>query len=188
MGARAVPVLFAAVVLLVCAPAASACTTDDWVTLSSGTAAAGAPLSVQGGAFEPGVVDLRWNGMEGVSLGSAEVGEDGRFTATVRLPADVAAGRYSLAAVQDPAGGGALRGWAYADVVVPAPPPPPASSAPAGAIAAALLLSTAGVVAALHVRRRRSRDAGFEADLERLLARPQPAVDPAASSRGDVRV
>jgi hypothetical protein len=170
MGRRIAVGLLTALALIVGgASGASACTTDEWVTLGSATAGPTEPVAVRGGGFEPGAVHLRWNGMAGDSLGTATVGADGRFSATVEVPSGVGAGRYSVAAVQDPVEGRTLRGWAYADVVVPTPPPPPQSAPPVRLAAAALLLAVGVGAGALPWHRRRARTAALDAEVARLL-------------------
>lgn len=177
MRSRVALVLLSALALLFAgAASASACTTDDWLRLGSGESTPGTTVMVEGGGFDAGVVDLRWTGMEGASLGQATVGADGRFTATVEVPA-AAGGVYPVVAVQD--SGQGLRGWAYADLVVPAPTPPQApSSAPVAPLAAAalLLVAVAGVGVAVHRRRRRARSAALERELETILEQDEAST------------
>lgn len=171
----AFPVLVLAILLLGAANAA-ACVTDDWLRLDGGSAAPGAVVGVEGGGFEPGAVELRWNGMQGEPLGSAQAGADGRFASEVTVPAGALAGSYSVVAVQE--GGEGTRGWAYADLAVPGPPVPPTPDR-SGVLPDLVVLASLGVAllavataAGVGVSARRQRLAEEErlrAELDRLL-------------------
>lgn len=163
----ALVLVLALAVLLGGAPAVSACTTDDWLRLDAGQPGPGQQLTVEGGGFEAGAVELRWNGMEGAPLGTARAGQDGRFAATVEVPASAVAGRYSVVAVQDTGTG--LRGWAYSDLVVPTPPPPPGGPSAAVLTLAGATLLLLAVLVGVRRRRHRTRTADLDSDLERLL-------------------
>lgn len=173
--------------LLLAAPTASACVTDDWLTVEAATGAGpGTRIPVEGGGFEPRAVELRWNGMSGEILGVAEAGADGRFVATVVVPEVAVAGRYSVVAVQQPEGG--TRGWAYADVVLTAPTPAlePVASAPSAGrgpwpyVVAILLVGTVtGLILAAR-RRKAAAWARLDAELHGLV---DDERTPAASGR-----
>lgn len=184
MGQRCAAVgLLVTVLVLLAGPTASACVTDDWVTIEATAGSGpGTVVPVQGGGFEPRAVELRWNGMGGELLGVVDAGSDGRFAATVVVPAAAVAGRYAVVAVQPAAGG--TRGWAYADLVLAAPVPPvePVSSAPAtprqpwGYLVGTLLLAA---VLALVVGARRRKLAGaarLETELDRLVGEERTPV------------
>ena len=188
MGQRSavVAALVAAFVLLG-GPAASACVTDDWVTVQAVGVGPGDQVPVQGGGLEPGTAEIRWNGMSGDLLATAEVGADGRFTATVVVPQVGVAGRYPVVVVQ-PAEGG-QRGWAYTDLVLAEPVPPaqpvpfvpPVDQGPEPY----LLLVLLGVPALgllLWARRRRSAEAArLRAELDRLVEEERAPVNSGSS-------
>lgn len=171
----AFPALVVAFLLLGAANAA-ACVTDDWLRLDVGSTAPGAAVGVDGGGFEAGAVELRWNGMQGEPLGSTQASADGRFTTEVTVPARALAGSYSVVAVQE--GGEGMRGWAYADLAVPGPPVPPAPGrsgvlpglVPFASLGAALVaVATATWVAVSARRRRLAEQERLRAELDRLL-------------------
>lgn len=167
--------LLAMVFVLLFTPAASACVTDDWLTVEAATGAGpGTRLPVEGGGFESRAVELRWNGMSGEVLGVAEAGADGRFVATVVVPQVAVAGRYSVVAVQQAEGG--TRGWAYADVVLDAPAPvvepvapPQTDGGPWPYLVAAVLIGTVSGVILVVRRRKVTASARLDAELERLV-------------------
>jgi hypothetical protein len=187
-----VGLLVVAFVLLV-GPAASACTTDDWVRLQAADPGPGRHFQVEGGGFESGAVELRWNGMQGALLGIAEAGGDGRFVATAVVPQDAVAGRYSVAAVQESADG--TRGWAYADLVLAAPLPAaePMTSPPAEdggpwpyllvALLVALLAGTLSGFVLLARRSRSAKAARLHAELDRLLEDERTPAHSSGASR-----
>jgi uncharacterized membrane protein len=183
-----VGLLVMAFVLLV-GPAASACTTDDWVRLQAADPAPGRHFQVEGGGFEPGAVELRWNGMQGALLGVAEAGGDGRIVATAVVPQDAVAGRYSVAAVQESADG--TRGWAYADLVLatPLPAAEPVTSPPAEDgghwpyLLVALLAGTLSGFVMLARRSRSAKAARLHAELDRLLEDERTPVHSSGASR-----
>lgn len=178
MGRRsAVVCLLVAALALLCGPTASACVTDDWIRIDDVAGAGpGSPLVVHGGGLAPGTAELRWNGMSGEVLGTAGVGADGRFTATLAIPDVSVTGRYSVVVVQEPAQGG-TRGWAYADVVLTAPPPPvqavesvtPSDSGPWLYLGMTLLASAAGWLVVQARRRRAVDSAPLSDELDRLV-------------------
>jgi hypothetical protein len=135
---------------------AGACTTPNWVTVEIGETRGGTELLIDGGGYDPGPVDLRWGGMDGELLGTAEAGEDGRFTARAAMP-DHEPGRHAVVAVQE---GGETRLWGFTDLDLRGPAAPPAAGPPLALVAAAaavLVLVAALLLVTLRDSRRRRR-------------------------------
>lgn len=148
-----------AVAMLLVAPA-MACTTPNWVTPAGDPAAdppePGSDFPIDAGGYEPGVVDLRLDGLDGESLGTAQAGEDGRFSATVELPADLEPGAHQIVATQIAADGSRL--WGFAPITVVEAPGGTSIGVFAGFGAALALLVSVGVVVLRHLRGQRARD------------------------------
>jgi hypothetical protein len=149
----------AAVAMLLVAPA-MACTTPNWVTPAGDPAAdppePGSDFPIDAGGFEPGSVDLRLDGLDGESLGTAQAGEDGRFSAVVQLPAELEPGSHQIVATQTAADGSRLWGFASISVAEPAGGTGPGVLVAFGA--ALVLLLTGGVFVLRHLRGQRARD------------------------------
>lgn len=146
---------------------ATACTTPNWVQVH-GDVRAGAGVTVTGGGYAAGPVEVRWNGMEGALLRTARAAADGTFTARVTIPEAAAPGLYPVVVLQ-PAVDGGKRPWAYVDVVLPALSP---ADHWAYVVALILLLSAAAAVLVVQTRRRSAAAACDEMveQLARLLA------------------
>jgi hypothetical protein len=148
------------------ASVASACTTPNWIVVDPAELGPGADVTVRGGGYAAGPVELRWGGTEGQPLGTTEAGEDGRFTVTVTLP-DTEAGRYSVVGVQPVSDGSRL--WGYTDVVMPEPD---ATALPltAGILGGLLLLAAGLLVGRLILTRRRRSGVPVHGELDAELA------------------
>jgi hypothetical protein len=164
--------------LVLSAGAARACTTPNWLIVEPAEGASdfvpGTAITVRGGGYAAGSVELRWGGLEGTLLAEPQAGADGRFTATVTIPDDAPEGRESVTGVQATAEGTRL--WGFTDIVVVA-------GAGASLLTAALLGSLAlllvAATAAWRVRRRPSAAAvDVDADSGRLVDRDVAIDDP----------
>lgn len=140
-------------VVLVGAGAAMACTTPNWITVEPAGTTSGGEVTLQGGGYEAGPVDLRWGGLDGDLLATAEAGPDGRIEAEVTVP-EAEPGRSRIVGVQDAADGTRL--WGFADVEVEAVPAALLDGWRIGAAALALLVLAALAVwlRSVNVRRR----------------------------------
>lgn len=158
-----------AVTLLLVAPA-MACTTPNWVTPAGDPATEppepGSDFPIDAGGYEPGSVDLRLDGLDGESLGTAEAGEDGRFSATVELPADLGPGSHQIVATQVAADGSRL--WGFAPITVAEAAGGITTGMLAGLGIALALLSLGAV---FLIRRRRRGRRGGELDPAELAPR-----------------
>lgn len=145
-----------ATAMLLVAPAL-ACTTPNWVTPAGEPAAEppepGSDFSIDAGGYEPGSVDIRLDGLDGESLGTAEAGADGRFSATVPLPADLEPGSHQIVATQVAANGTRL--WGFAPITVAETSGGLTSGMLAGWGVALLLVGVAFLIRRLRVQRDR---------------------------------
>lgn len=95
-----------AIAVLVALTPAFACTAKDGLlSVSPGKADPGAPVTIVGEAFketgtDAGPVTIRWNGPNGVPIGTTNADAQGTFRVDVVVPADAAPGFYPVNATQ----------------------------------------------------------------------------------------
>jgi hypothetical protein len=164
-----------AVTALLATPAV-ACTTPNWVAPAGDPAAEppapGSDFPIDAGGYEEGPVDIRLDGLTGDSLGTADAGEDGRFSTTVELPADLEPGPHQIVATQIAEDGTRLWGFASITVAEPAGGLTPGVLAGWGAGLALLLV---GVV--LWLRRRLADERVAHHDAVDLVEEPWAPVE-----------
>lgn len=169
-------------VLILGAGAAMACTTPNWIIVEPAGARGGSEVTLQGGGYEAGPVDLRWGGLDGELLDTAQASAEGLIEARVTLP-EAEPGRSRIVGVQGAADGTRL--WGFADVEVEAAPAPLLDGWRIGAAVLTLLaLGAVGLwLRAAAVRRRSasllpedSHEAPVNAESAEPLERDEEAV------------
>ena len=128
-------------IALLAAATAWACTSLATITFQPDAVRPGQEVTVRGDNFQAGKdaspVDIRFASLVGPVLKTVEVDSAGRFTTTMRVPADVAfGGQYVIVATQEGEGGKPAFGTpARAPITIDAPagqPTPPAAGAQPG--------------------------------------------------------
>ncbi|MGI8683513.1 MAG: hypothetical protein ACR2MO_00140, partial [Acidimicrobiales bacterium] len=123
----------AAVVLVLAGGIAFACLAQATLTSNPGAGDAGTAANVTGRGYQAAPagapVDLRWNGAAGALLAQAVPDENGNFTASVTVPADIAPGFYIISGIQRVVGPNGAESFVRPNAVfevvgAPAPPPP----------------------------------------------------------------
>lgn len=159
-------VLGSLVFLLLWSGAAQACTTPNWITVEGARLSPGETITVRGGGYAAGPVELRWGGLGGELIAEPTAGADGRFEVAVVIPVHAEEGRESVTGVQATPEGARL--WGFTEIVVLAAAAP---GVPAEAIAGLALGALLLAFGALGVLRRRRRvEHQLDDDLLELLA------------------